>query len=158
MSFTSQNYGVGKLKRMDRVLRDCIILSVSVSLALGVGVYVFGPEILQIYTTDPAVIQCAMEILLYTTVTYFFWSYGSVSGSIAWNGTFSSTDDSVRDRNGRYPYCLDLWYFPTAQVIGDLVYLLSGILDPYDRDAGDLLLLRAAACTPHPCGTAFMSK
>ena len=56
MSFTSQNYGVGKLKRMDRVLRDCIILSVSVSLALGVGVYVFGPEILQIYTTDPAVI------------------------------------------------------------------------------------------------------
>ena len=48
MSFTSQNYGVGKLKRMDRVLRDCIILSVSVSLALGVGVYVFGPEILQI--------------------------------------------------------------------------------------------------------------
>ena len=86
------------------------------------------------------------------------WSYGSVSGSIAWNGTFSSTDDSVRDRNGRYPYCLDLWYFPTAQVIGDLVYLLSGILDPYDRDAGDLLLLRAAACTPHPCGTAFMSK
>ena len=71
MSFTSQNYGVGKLKRMDRVLRDCIILSVSVSLALGVGVYVFGPEILQIYTTDPAVIQCAMEILLYTTVTYF---------------------------------------------------------------------------------------
>ena len=26
MSFTSQNYGVGKLKRMDRVLRDCIIL------------------------------------------------------------------------------------------------------------------------------------
>ena len=72
MSFTSQNYGVGKLKRMDRVLRDCIILSVSVSLALGVGVYVFGPEILQIYTTDPAVIQCAMEILLYTTVTYFF--------------------------------------------------------------------------------------
>ena len=46
--------------------------AVSVSLALGVGVYVFGPEILQIYTTDPAVIQCAMEILLYTTVTYFF--------------------------------------------------------------------------------------
>ena len=72
MSFTSQNYGVGKLKRMDRVLRDCIILTVSVSLVIGVGVYVFGPEILQIYTTDPDVIQCAMEILLYTTVTYFF--------------------------------------------------------------------------------------
>lgn len=31
MSFTSQNYGVGKLKRMDRVLADCMILSVVVS-------------------------------------------------------------------------------------------------------------------------------
>ena len=28
MSFTSQNYGVGKLKRMDKVLRDCAILSI----------------------------------------------------------------------------------------------------------------------------------
>ena len=101
---------------------------------------------------------CDGNPFVYHSYLFFMWSYGSVSGSIAWNGTFSSTDDSVRDRNGRYPYCLDLWYFPTAQVIGDLVYLLSGILDPYDRDAGDLLLLRAAACTPHPCGTAFMSK
>ena len=72
MSFTSQNYGVGKLKRMDLVLRDCIILTVSVSFALGLGVYVFGPEILKIYTSDPQVIQCGMEILAYTTITYFF--------------------------------------------------------------------------------------
>lgn len=71
MSFTSQNYGVGKYKRMDRVLIDCIILSVSVTLALGTGVYLAGPKLLQIYTTNPDVIACAMEILLYTTVTYF---------------------------------------------------------------------------------------
>ena len=50
MSFTSQNYGVKKLKRMDRVLIDCMILSVVVTLILGSSVYIFGP---------------------YTTVTYF---------------------------------------------------------------------------------------
>lgn len=33
--------------------------------------YLFGPELLKIYTSDPKVIQCGMEILLYTTVTYF---------------------------------------------------------------------------------------
>lgn len=33
MSFTSQNYGVKKWKRMDKVLIDCIILSVIVALA-----------------------------------------------------------------------------------------------------------------------------
>ena len=38
MSFTSQNYGVGKYKRMDRVLIDCLILTVAVSGTLGVSV------------------------------------------------------------------------------------------------------------------------
>ena len=71
MSFTSQNYGAGKWKRMDKVLRNCILLSVVVSLILGGGSYLFGPELLKIYTSDPKVIQCGMEILLYTTVTYF---------------------------------------------------------------------------------------
>ena len=72
MSFTSQNYGVGKYKRMDLVLRDCMILSVSVSLIMGILVYVFGPELLHIYTSEEDVIQCGMEILTYTTLTYFF--------------------------------------------------------------------------------------
>jgi len=51
MSFTSQNYSVGKWKRMDKIL--------------------MGPQLLRVYTSDAAVIQCGMEILLYTTVTYF---------------------------------------------------------------------------------------
>lgn len=71
MSFTSQNYGVHKFKRMDRVLVDCLILSVSVALALGSVAYFFGPEILQIYTEEPDVIASGMEILAYTTLTYF---------------------------------------------------------------------------------------
>lgn len=71
MSFTSQNFGAGNWKRMDKVLRNCILLSVIVSVVLGGGAYVFGPELLKIYTSDAAVIQCGMEILLYTTVTYF---------------------------------------------------------------------------------------
>lgn len=35
MSFTSQNYGAGKTKRMDRVLIDCLILSCAFSLTMG---------------------------------------------------------------------------------------------------------------------------
>ena len=71
MSFTSQNYGVGKYKRMDRVLLDCLILSVSVALLLGCGAYIFGTQILQIYTDDAQVVQCGLEILSITTVPYF---------------------------------------------------------------------------------------
>ena len=71
MSFTSQNYGVGKLKRMDKVLRDCAILSISIAAVLGGLAYSFGPQILTVYTSDPKVISCGMEILAYTSITYF---------------------------------------------------------------------------------------
>ena len=71
MSFTSQNYGVKKLKRMDRVLLDCMILSVGVTLTLGCGAYFFGPELLKIYTSDADVIRCGVEVLAFTTVPYF---------------------------------------------------------------------------------------
>ena len=71
MSFTSQNYGAGKKKRMDRVLVDCMILSVIVAVTLGGGANLFGPQLLHIYTTEADVIACGTEILLYTTLTYF---------------------------------------------------------------------------------------
>ena len=71
MSFTSQNYGVGKYKRMDRVLFDCLILTVGVAGVLGGGAYLFGAQIMRIYTQDPEVIACGLEILGITTVPYF---------------------------------------------------------------------------------------
>ena len=71
MSFTSQNYGVRKYKRMDKVLIDCIIISMVTALTLGCSAYFFGPEILKIYTKDSEVIQCGMEIMAYTTVPDF---------------------------------------------------------------------------------------
>ena len=71
MSFTSQNYGLRKLKRMDKILMDCLILTVVVSLVLGGGVYLFGAEILRLYTEEVEVIRCGIEIFAYTTVTYF---------------------------------------------------------------------------------------
>ncbi len=71
MSFTSQNYSVGKQKRMDRVLLDCMILSAGTASVLGVGAYVFGSQLLGIYTSDQEVIRCGLEILSITTVPYF---------------------------------------------------------------------------------------
>ena len=71
MSFTSQNYGVGNYKRMDRVLLDCMILTVSVALILGGGAYLLAPEILRIYTSDSEVVRYGIEVLSYTSITYF---------------------------------------------------------------------------------------
>lgn len=71
MSFTSQNYGIGNYKRIDKILVNCMVLTVSIALVLGCGSYFLGPEILKIYTSDPEVIKCGTEILAYTTATYF---------------------------------------------------------------------------------------
>lgn len=71
MSFTSQNFGVGKYKRMDKILIDCLILTIGVGGILGCGSYVFGAQIIGIYTEDAAVIQAGMEVLSITTIPYF---------------------------------------------------------------------------------------
>ena len=70
MEFYKSNFGVGKYKRMDRVLIDCMILSVGRHLFWDAG-RIFQTEILQIYTEEADVIQCGVEILSITTVPYF---------------------------------------------------------------------------------------
>lgn len=71
MSFTSQNFGAGKFKRMDKVLKDCIILSVSIAGVLGLSCYFAGPYILRLYTSEADVIVCGAQILSITTIPYF---------------------------------------------------------------------------------------
>lgn len=71
MNFMSQNYAAKKTKRMDKVLWECIFLSVTVTIILGGTVYIFGEQILGIYTNSSEVIKYGMEVFLYTTATYF---------------------------------------------------------------------------------------
>ena len=71
MSFTSQNYAVGKQKRMDRVLIDCLFLTTAVALVMGSASYIFGTQILGIYTSNSEVIKSGLEIISITTIPYF---------------------------------------------------------------------------------------
>lgn len=71
MSFTSQNYAVRRFKRMDKILLECLGLTVAVSLVFGGGSYLFGSELMHIYTKSADVVACGVDIMMYTTVTYF---------------------------------------------------------------------------------------
>ena len=122
MSFTSQNYGVGKLKRMDRVLADCMILSVVVAVVLGCICYGFGPEILQIYTED--------------------------AEGAARHGIFRGADGVVGHRNGWYESGVDFWHFSIPQITGDSVYILSSVVDYHDCPADNLFLLCETESAP----------
>lgn len=48
-----------------------MILTVAVGVTLGGGAYLFGNELLKIYTGEADVIACGLEILSITTVWYF---------------------------------------------------------------------------------------
>ena len=140
MSFTSQNFGVGKYKRMDRVLIDCMILSVGAALVLGCGAYFFGAEILQIYTEEADVIQCGVEILSITTVPYFLCGIMDLFPG-ALRGMGYSAVPMVLSIIGTVGMRV-LWifaFFSTAQITVFSVYFLSGIVDRNDRDAGGML-------------------
>src|SRR5699024_7497238 len=67
--------------------------------------------------------------------------YGSDTGRSAGNGTFRGAYDSVRDRYGRNEDCVDLRILSAAQISAFPVYLISGILDYYNCDAGGMLLV-----------------
>ena len=71
MSFTSQNFGARKPKRMDRVIIDGMILQFIICLTLGTLAYVFGSQISSIYTDNFDVIKSSVEILALTTIPYF---------------------------------------------------------------------------------------
>ena len=71
MCFISQNFAAKKTKRMDKIFVQCMALSIGVALVIGSGVYIFGDTVIGIYTTDPEVVRCGVEIFLYTTTTYF---------------------------------------------------------------------------------------
>lgn len=71
MSFTSQNLGAEKYRRMRTVLIDCIILETVVCGIMGTAVYFFGDKLLGIYTSSGTVIEYGLMVLKMTTITYF---------------------------------------------------------------------------------------
>ncbi len=141
MSFTSQNYGAGKYKRMDRVLADCMILSVVTALVLGCAAYFFGPQILTDLHENSQVIGSANGDSFdhYYTV-FLVRNHGSDPWGAAGNGALRGTYDPICNRHSRNPNSMDLLNCSHTTDPCLFVYFLSGILDPDHCHAGDLFL------------------
>ena len=60
LSFSSQNFGVGNYKRIGRVFLECLGLVTFVGLSLGGLAYLFGNQLLGIYSSDPQVIEVGL--------------------------------------------------------------------------------------------------
>lgn len=71
LTFTGQNMGAKRYDRLMRILRACSALVTIVGIAVGGLVYLFGPQLLKLYTKDPDVIAVSMVRMGYIALPYF---------------------------------------------------------------------------------------
>jgi putative MATE family efflux protein len=71
LSFSSQNFGARKYRRMTKILLYCIGLVTVIGLVLGIGAYMNATTLLHIYSSDPEVIHYGVLRMRYIMVTYF---------------------------------------------------------------------------------------
>lgn len=71
LSFTSQNMGAGNYKRINQILLRCLVIVSVIGLLLGNGAYLFGRQLLGIYSSDPQVIEFGLSRMAIISCTYF---------------------------------------------------------------------------------------
>lgn len=72
MTFVSANVGANKPERINKIVIRAEVLVIVVGATLGNIIYLFGNEILYLYTDSDEVVKAGMIRLLYILVTYFF--------------------------------------------------------------------------------------
>ena len=70
LSFTSQNFGAGKWKRIGKVMLECLGMVTCVGLVMGWAAYLLGHQLLGIYSSDPKVIEVGILRLSVICTTY----------------------------------------------------------------------------------------
>ena len=73
ITFTGQNYGAGKVDRVDRVVMECVGYVAAIGLILGNLVYFFGDQLAGIYAPgEPEVVAQALIRMGFIACPYFF--------------------------------------------------------------------------------------
>jgi Na+-driven multidrug efflux pump len=71
LSFTGQNYGAQKYKRIDQVLGTCMLLAGFSGALLGNLAYLFGEPLLSLYTNNSLEVVYGMNRMQIIATTYF---------------------------------------------------------------------------------------
>lgn len=82
-TFVGQNFGAGKIDRVKKGIRVCMIMAVSVTIVLSTLLYFGGSYIYRLFTSDLMVIEKGMEILRFLVpVLFTYVSIEILSGSL----------------------------------------------------------------------------
>jgi len=86
-NFISQNYGKGDIERMDKGVKASFIIFMIVGGSFSAFVLSFGTRFIPIFSSDPLVIDCTWQIMLYFVPYYPIWVVNEVlSGALRGEG------------------------------------------------------------------------
>lgn len=71
LCFTSQNLGGGKYDRIGKVMRNSLMMVAAVGILMGGGCYLFGEQLLRIYSSDAEVISYGLIRMRWICLPYF---------------------------------------------------------------------------------------
>lgn len=96
-TFAGQNYGAGKNHRIIESTKQCLILSVFLTVLISSSFYVFSRPLLELFITSNAVLDIGVKIMHFIPLAYILYS-----GIDIFSGTIRGMGDSFR------PMCIVL--------------------------------------------------
>lgn len=81
ITFIGQNYGAGKYDRMRKSVKVCLLLDFVASLLVSALLLFFGQYLLQLFTTDPEVVEIGMEIIRIIAPSYVLFIFIEILSS-----------------------------------------------------------------------------
>ena len=82
-TFSGQNYGARKIRRVSCTARDSILLTAVIGISMRLAAIAFAQPLLSIFTKDPHILQIAEERMFITVSTYFLFGWSDVlSGTL----------------------------------------------------------------------------
>ena len=127
LTFSSQNYGAGKCKRVDKTIILCIIYATLIGLFLGNLAVFWGYHLASILysgrrggyrrnVTSPS---------YYLLNPVYLWRYGYPSGGATWNWLLLCSSESYVVRSLWYSASLDFYYIPDLSHANNTLSLVS---------------------------------
>lgn len=131
VTFIGQNYGAGRLDRVDECMKKSLKLFLVVTVSLSALIVGIAPSALRLFSNDPEVISTTYTITLYFVPFYFIWTFIEIISGVL-RGCSDVTASTIITGLG---VCLFrvLWVFTAFQIrhtlfVVSISYLLSWLI------------------------------
>lgn len=138
LTFVSQNYGAGKIKRVLKIIRTCFTIVTVIGILLGGALYIFAEPLLKIYTSDKEAIAAGVLRIALVYLTHSLYGWTDVLAA-ALRGMGRSALSMIITMSGlcgftivwiytvfKYSHTLATLYsvYPIAWVLTSIVYII----------------------------------